>query len=69
MFAVGVYYTWVVMRLPAWLRSRRDRQKVPSKTGKRIKAMHRCYAELSAPLLDPSRVRDALLTSEKLKVR
>ena len=68
-FAVGAYYTWVAMRMPAWLRSRRVRQKVLSETAERVKTMHRCYAELSAPLLDPTRVRDALLAAEKLEVR
>lgn len=55
--------------MPGWIRWRRARRKEMADLGDRLQAMHRCYAELKGPVLDPTRVRDALLSAKKLGVK
>jgi len=70
---IGAYYAWWVLSflisIPARIRGRRARRKELLATAERLQAMLRCYAELSGPVLDPTRVRDALLAAEKLEIR
>lgn len=71
--AIGAYYAWwvcrFIIRIPAMFRFRRARQKTLVETADRLQAMHRCYAELSGPVLDPTLVRDAMLAATKLGVQ
>jgi len=71
--AIGAYYAWwvcrFVIRIPATIRFRRTRKKALVETAERLQAMHRCYAELSGPVLDPTRVRETLLAATKLGVQ
>lgn len=70
--AIGAYYVWwvvrLIIRIPAMVRFRRARRKELAEIAERLQAMHRCHAELKGPVLDPTRVRDALLAATKLKV-
>lgn len=70
---IGAYYAWwvcrFVIRIPATFRFRRARQKTLVETADRLQVMHRCYAELSGPVLDPTRVRHAMLAATKLGVQ
>lgn len=64
--AIGVYYVWVLGRMPRWFRARRARRKMLAEIAERLWAMYGCYADLSGPVLDPTRVKDALLAAESL---
>jgi len=70
---IGAYYTWwagsFLISIPARIRGRRARRKELLATAERLQAMRDCYAELSGPVLDPTRVRDVLLAAEKLEIR
>lgn len=69
----GAFNAWWLVAnligLPTHIRHRRAKRKELLAIAERLKAMHRCYAELSGPVLDPTRIRDALLAAEKLEVR
>ena len=67
--AIAASYVWVLGRVPRWIRARRARRRALSEIADRLQAMHGCYADLSGPVLDPTRVRDALLAAESLGVR
>ena len=69
----GAYYAWsavaFLISVPVRIRRRRARRKELVATMNRLVAMRSCYAELNGPVLDPTRIRDALLVAEKLEVR
>ena len=73
--AVGTaaYLAWwivnIVTHTPAKFRLRRALRKERTELAERRACMRSCYAELSRPVLDPTRVRDTLLAAEKFGVR